>query len=309
MSVLCFGNIQFDVLCRSVVVLPVPGEIRVIDAIDVAISGNAGSMAAVLARLGITAEIAGYSGHDIVGEQVRSTLEGIGVHIDKLLPHPTANSGISVITLNPEGERSIMIVNGVNELFDLENVPDQWLQNVDIVSVQSVFLLPQFTGEAIAHLFARARAYGARTLLNICWDNQRQGLTFLQPALKENDYFVLNADEGQQLTGQSMPEAILKTFSEYTSATVLLTLWADGCCWLEDHTIRYVKALPVNAIDCTGAGDSFIAGFCAGLTNGRSVRDCARLGCATSSFAVTGPGAYARVPLLKDLDELVAQAY
>lgn len=302
-ALLCFGNLQFDILCREVVSLPAPGEIRPIASIDFALSGNAGSMSAVLARLGIAVDIAGYCGADMIGEHMRRMLEEVGVGTEKLLRHPTAGTGTSVITLAPGGERSILIVNGANDLIDLEAVPDAWLQDVELLVVQSVFLLPQFTGERIRQLFARARARNARTLLNICWDGAGRGLAFLKPALEETDYFVLNNDEGRQLTGQSEPTAILAALRSHTKAALILTLGPQGCCVQQDGQVTSIPALPVEAVDSTGAGDSFIAGLCAGLLTGRSLSASARLGCVTASFAVTGPGAYPRTPSLAEISQ------
>ncbi len=122
-TVLCFGNLQLDVLCRTVLTLPPPGELHMIDAIDFALSGNGGNVAAALSRLGVEVELAGYTGADMIGEHSRATLANLGVVTDKLLRHPTASTGTSVITLSPGGERSIIFVNGANALFDLDTVP------------------------------------------------------------------------------------------------------------------------------------------------------------------------------------------
>ncbi len=84
-TVLCFGNLQLDVLCRTVTALPPPGELQMIDTIDFALSGNGGNVAAALGRLGLEVELAGYSGADIIGEQFRITLAAMGVGTDKLL--------------------------------------------------------------------------------------------------------------------------------------------------------------------------------------------------------------------------------
>ena len=243
-TVLCFGNLQLDVLCRTVTALPPPGELHMIDAIDFALSGNGGNVAAALGRLGLEVELAGCSGAEIIGEQLRVTLAAMGVGTVKLLRHPTASTGISVITLSPSGERSVIFVNGANALLDLDAVPDTWLHGRRVVSVGSIFALPQFTGEAVGRLFVRAKAHGATTVLNICWDADGRGLPFLK------------------------------------------------------------SALSVEAIDCTGAGDSFVAGFIAGLVEGRSVYDCAHLGCQVAAFAVTGPGSYPRIPTLAEVDQL-----
>lgn len=301
-DVLCFGNLQFDVLCRPVTALPAPGSLRRLDGIDVALSGNGANVAATLGRLGVAVDLAGYSGADFVGEQLRALLTAQGVGTATLAPHPSASTGTSVIALAPDGERSVLYVNGANALFDLDTVPDDWLRGRRVVSVGTVFVLPQFTGAAVGRLFARARARGAATVLNVCWDDEGRGLPFVAPALAEADHVVLSLDEGRQLTGAVAPEGILRLLEGRTRGDVVLTLGAGGCLVRGEDGPETVPAAPVAATDCTGAGDSFVAGYIAGLVDGRSRLDRARLGCAVAAYAVTGAGAYPRVPRLEEID-------
>lgn len=304
-GVLCFGNLQLDVLCRTVTALPAPGELCRIDGIDFALSGNAGNVAMTLARLGIAVDLAGYAGADMMGEQLRAMLTAQGVGTGRLLRHPTAGTGTSVLALAPHGERSIIFVNGANELFELDDVPDDWLGGPRIVSVGSLFVLPQFTGAAVARLLARARARGAVSVLNVCWDAEDRGLPFVAPALAEADYFVLSFDEGRQLSGREAPEDILAFLEARTRGGVVLTLGEDGCLLRGDDGLAHIPAVPVEPLDCTGAGDSFLGGFIAGLVEGRPPVACARLGCRVASFAVAGPGAYPRVPSLAEIDRCI----
>lgn len=295
-DVLCFGNLQLDVLCRTVTALPPPGGLRMIESVDFVLSGNGGNVAAVLGRLGVSVELAGYSGADPIGEQFRSMLAAEGVGLERLLRHPSMGTGTSVIAVAPNGERSIVFVNGANDAFQLEDVPDTWLQRRRLVAVTSLFVLPQFTGAAAGRLFARARAAGATTLLNICWDAQGQGLPFLAPTLAEADYFVLNYDEGRQLVSATEPERILAALQEHTPGVVVLTLGERGCCLGTTTGIQFIPAVPVQAVDSTGAGDSFVGGLIAGLVRGYAPEAAARLACRVAAYAVTGPGSYGRIP-------------
>jgi sugar/nucleoside kinase (ribokinase family) len=295
-DVVCFGNVQCDLLCRTLTDLPAPGTIRMIEEIESALSGNGGNTAAALARLGVAVDLAGYCGADLIGTQFRTLLTALGVGTTKLLNHPTASTGTSIVALAPNGERSIFFVNGANALFDIDTVPDAWLDGVRVVSVGSLFVLPQFTGERVGRLLARARARGAITVLNVCWDDQKRGLPFLLPALAEADYFILSYDEGRAFTGESLPEHIMEKIETHTRGMVVLTLAGDGCLIRTTKGLSAIPAVPVQAIDATGAGDCFIAGFIAALLRGHSPETCARIGCQTAAHAVTGHGSYQRIP-------------
>jgi sugar/nucleoside kinase (ribokinase family) len=301
-DVLCFGNLQVDVLCRPVLSLPPPGVLTPIDHIDLTLSGNGGNVAATLGRLGVDVGLAGYRGADVIGDGFAITLDRMGVDISMLPRHPSAPTGTSVVTVMPNGERGILFTNGANALFDLDAVPDAWLREPRVVTVSSVFVLPRFTGAAVAGLFARARVHGAVTVLNPSWPNQSQALEFLRPALAVADYFVFNLDEGRELTGQDDPGLMLDAIDGLTAGPVVLTLGADGCIVREHGRRQHIAAEAVTAVDTTGAGDAFVAGFAAGLVDGRSPTACAALGSRVAACAVTGPGAYPRTPTLAELD-------
>lgn len=134
-DVLIFGNLQLDVLCRTITSWPVPGELRKIDSVDFALSGNGGNVAMALARLGTKVSLAGYSGADMIGEQFRATLTAEGVSLDALARHPSLGTGTSFVAVSDTGERSVLYVNGANEAFDLDTVPDEWLGEARFVAV------------------------------------------------------------------------------------------------------------------------------------------------------------------------------
>jgi len=299
--VLCLGNLQLDVLCRPITAFPPPGALAATDSIDLMLSGNGGNVAAVLGRLGVPVDLAGYRGADTVGEALEHTLASLGVGTSRLLRHPNAGTGVSVIAVTPEGERSVLYVNEANAAFDLDEVPDDWLSGYNVVSVGSLFVLPLFSGEAVGRLLARAQAQGAATMVNIGWPPDHGQQEWLRPALAHATYFILSYLEGRQLTGRSLPHEIFDAVEALSGARVVLTLGGDGCCYREGDQLVHIPAAEVKATDTTGAGDAFVAGFSAGLVQQRPLAACTRLACRAASYAVTGPGAYPRIPPLSVL--------
>ena len=98
-------------------------------------------------------------------------------------------------------------------------------------------------------------------MLNVGGDDEGRGRPFLAPALAETDVFVLSLDEGRQLTERDAPEEMLRLLEEHTRGAVVLTLGPRGCLLRGEDSLAYVPAIPVDAVDCTGAGDSFVAGI------------------------------------------------
>src|SRR5438270_7421593 len=145
-DVLCIGNIQFDVLPRPVVTLPRPGALAQVEEVRFSLGGNGMNTAAGLARLGIPTALFGTVSRDFLGEYALAQLATAGVDTSAVARHPTAGSGVSLIAVAPDGERSITFTNGANELFSPDELPDELLRCVRILCVGSGFVLPQLTG-------------------------------------------------------------------------------------------------------------------------------------------------------------------
>jgi sugar/nucleoside kinase (ribokinase family) len=300
-DVLCIGNIQFDVLARPVVTLPRPGTLARVAEIRFSLGGNGMNTAAGLARLGIPTSLFGSVSRDFLGDHALAQLAGAGVDTAAVERHPSAGSGVSLIAVAPDGERSITFTNGANECFSLEAVPDTLLRTVRILCVGSVFVLPQLTGEALAGLFRRARAAGVTTVLDVCWDAEGLGLPSLAPCLPHTDYFVPSLEEGRQLTGRDEPEGIAEALLAAGAGAVGVKLGARGCYLASREETHSVPTIPLDGVDTTGAGDTWLAGLVAGLLRGLTLKARGRLANRVAAFAVTGPGCWERVPPLSSL--------
>jgi sugar/nucleoside kinase (ribokinase family) len=300
-DVLCIGNIQFDVLARPMVTLPRPGTLARVEEVRFSLGGNGMNTAAGLARLGIPTALFASVSRDFLGDFALAQLTSAGVDLSAVTRHPTAGSGVSLIAVGPDGERSITFTNGANEMFSVEDVPDGLLRQVRVLCVGSVFVLPQLTGEALARLFRRARASGATTVLDVCWDTEARGLPFLAPCLPYTSLFAPSLEEGRQLTGREEPEAIAAALLAAGADTVGLKLAARGCYMASAAEAGYVPTMPLTAVDSTGAGDTWLAGVVASLLLGLPLPECGHLANRAAAFAVTGPGCWERVPLLASL--------
>jgi sugar/nucleoside kinase (ribokinase family) len=297
-DVLCIGNIQFDVLARPVASFPRPGTLARVEEIGFSLGGNGMNTAAGLARLGLSTRLFGAVSRDFLGDHALAQLAVAGVDTASVIRHPTAGSGVSLIAVAPDGERSITYTNGANECFQLDEVSDALLRETRALCVGSVFVLPQLTGEALARLFQRAQSAGVTTVLDVCWDAEGRGLPFLAPCLPATDFFAPSLEEGQQLTGCDDPEAIAAALLAAGAGAVGVKLGAEGCYLATVDERRLVATTPLDGVDTTGAGDTWLAGFVAGILSGLPLERCGQLANQVAAYAVTGPGCWERVPPL-----------
>lgn len=115
------------------------------------------------------------------------------------------------------------------------------------------------------------------------------GQILVKRCLKLVDILLLNSDEAKSLTGESSPEAALMQLSDYCRL-VIVKDGADGALVFDGGRLKRIPAIPVTAIDTTGAGDSFNAGFMAGWLKGLPITECVAWANITAGLSTTKPG-------------------
>ena len=121
--------------------------------------------------------------------------------------------------------------------------------------------------------------------------------------LESVSWFLLNEIEGEALTGESEPQAILARMKEkYPSASVVLTLGAEGAYCMHEGQTLYQPAFRVKAVDTTAAGDTFTGYFVSGLAQGMPMERIMKRAARASSIAVGRMGAADSIPLAAEVD-------
>ena len=117
--------------------------------------------------------------------------------------------------------------------------------------------------------------------------------------------FMVNALEAAQLAGRKPdndPQAILDHLqARFPQATVVMTLGSRGAICAQGKERYAQPAFPVEAVDTTGAGDTFCGYFLAGLCQGQPLPQCLRMACAASAIAVSRSGAAPAIPQAEEV--------
>jgi sugar/nucleoside kinase (ribokinase family) len=300
------GNVNVDLIVRSVEELPPPGSERAVDAIETRVGGAAAIAGLTLAGLGVAARVIGCVGDDLFGGFLRAELASTGVDVTDLRIVDGAASGISIALEAPGRDRSFLTSMGALARLDLATIPDDALE-ADIVLVGGYFLAPRLRGEPTAALLRRAKEHGATTLLDTGWDPDDWPATTraeIEALLPLADVLLPNADEAAGLTGiEDDPRASALALAARSSGRVVVKLGARGCVAVDaDRSLREIEAPAVTALDATGAGDAFDAGLIAGLAEGLAFADALRFATRVGSTVVARPSS-SRYP---SRDQLVA---
>ena len=275
-----------DVLVRPVEAIPEGQGGELVEEIRVTAAGSAGGTALVLAKLGATVKSAGAIGRDAAGDMLLALLERDGVDTELLVRRDDVQTSASVLPIRPTGERPAFHVVGANGSFGPDDVPSAEIEAATHLHLGG----PEFMGgEAAAPLLRRARESGTVTSADVLAPGDGL-LDWIAPALAELDYFLPNREQVLALTGADDLEAGCRALLDVGVGCVAATSGAEGVTIVDGDGADTVPALEVEAVDTTGCGDAFSAGFLRGLSLGLDRRAAAVLGCAAAALVAQGLG-------------------
>ncbi|HET6518520.1 MAG TPA: ribokinase [Geminicoccaceae bacterium] len=291
---LVFGSINADLLFE-VPSLPRPGETVLCPGYGVAPGGKGSNQAAAAAKAGAEVRFIGHVGDDGFGPRVRGFLEAAGIDCTGLAlsPRPTA---VAVIGVDPRGENQIIVASGAN----LDTHPDQ-VADAELGPGVTVLCQNEIPAEATFALLLRARARGARTVLNLA-----PAGTVSAEVLDALDVLVVNEIEAAAAAvtaggvpggGADGPEALARHLARrHPGLTCVVTLGAAGALAVGPGAALRVGALRVTPVDTTGAGDAFVGVLAAALDGGLSLAGALRRAGVAAGLACEAVGAQTSQP-------------
>lgn len=302
-KVACIGSITVDIIVNPVDNLPKTATLQAVNGIEMHVGGCASNAAIDLAKLGVPSTLFCRLGKDSFGEFVTATCEKNGVDTSGIVTCSKDVTTGSVVCVNSNGERSFLYNPGSTANLKLEDINENALSSCDIVFVAGAFLLCSFDGKDSAALMAQARKDGKMTVMDTAWDFNDKWLPTIIEVLPHLDLFMPSYDEAVKLTNETDIHKIADKLFDYGSKTIIIKLGKDGALICENRENRYV--LPtykkIKPIDTTGAGDSFCAGFLAGISLGYSYRESGRLANAVGTHCIMAVGASTGIKPLADI--------
>ncbi len=304
-DVACIGILVADVIAKPVDRIPPKGLLGLINGISLHSGGCAMSAAIDMAKIGIDTAILGKVGNDSFGEFLKNTLAENRVNTDGLRVDPKVQTSASVVLSDSQGERTFLHCIGANGTFSEKDIDWTVIENSKIVFVAGSFLMDTFDGVHCANVLKRCKAMGKTTVLDTAWDSKGRWMTLLEQCMPYIDVFLPSIDEAMALSGKDSPEDISTVFFDKGVGKVALKLGGRGCYLQENKgdTGNIVPPYKVKAVDTTGAGDSFCAGFIAGLVKGMDFISCGRFANAVGAHCVSELGATTGI---KSMAEILA---
>ncbi len=292
-SALVVGELNVDLIAAGLTQSPRLGV--EIEASDFAlVLGSASAIfAAGLSRLGHGVAFVSKVGNDFFGSFCRTELTNLGVDTSGVRMAPGLQTGVTLCMSTARDRAQVTFAGAIAEL-GLSDIPSNVFAGRRHLHV-SCFALQRRLRPALRQLLSRAKREGLSTSFdpNCSLDGpMREQALRLLPKV---DLLFLNEREASELSGERSPLAAARALSQ-RAGSVVVKLGRKGALVAQAGTTSRVPGLPVQAVDTTGAGDSFAAGYVSAFLRGLTARDCLGFGnaCgALSTLAVGGTGGQA----------------
>ncbi|GGV57688.1 sugar kinase [Streptomyces griseoloalbus] len=242
--------------------------------------GGVANMATALARLGLRTSLAAAFGDDHYGEYCWDALEqGEGIDLSPSRTVPGWHSPVTV-SMAYEGERT-MVSHGHEPPPEEPSHPSPTTRtrppagaDLPPCPPRARAAVASLTPGRSAPWIARAVRAGARIFGDVGWDDTGAWDLAALPDLRHCEAFLPNAQEAMRYTGTDCPRAAAHALTEHVPVAVV-TLGAEGAYAVDRRTgeTASVPAIDVEALDPTGAGDVFVAGFVTGTLAGWPLAD------------------------------------
>jgi fructokinase len=264
-SVLCIGEVLFDYLADQIGSsyqkvtswTPYPG-------------GAPANVATALTKLGTPAGFIGCVGQDTNGTELTTLLRSLQVNLDDLQIHPTAPTRIVYVTRAENGERTFAgfgerdTITFSDAYLQAEQIPTQLFISAQVLVTGTLALAYPDSRAAIHRALELAKQQEITLFVDVNWRpmfwvNPETAWLEIDPVLQQADFIKLSDEEAVHFFQTEDPAVIATRYPK--AQGILLTGGERGCrYWLQGATGQ-VPAFSVDAIDTTGAGDAFSAGF------------------------------------------------
>ena len=304
-GIVVLGSFVADVAFRAAR-LPAWGETLMGSGFALGPGGKGSNQAVAAARAGARVQMISRLGDDAFGRLARETWAANGIDASLVGSCGVATGSAVILIDEVRGENAIIVVPGACFTLTPEDVEavGEAIRAAGVLLVQ--LELPVATVECGLRL---AREAGVVTILNPA---PAQSLSDAMLGLV--DYLIPNESEAALLMGRvvesvAQAEGAARALMGRGARNVMVTMGAQGVLVCEEgaEAVLVPACDAGTVVETTGAGDAFCGGFAAALSEGRTVVEAARFGCATAGISVTRGGTAPSMPRRGEIEAVLAR--
>lgn len=303
-DVIVVGEVYVDHVMTGFATWPRPGEEVITDNYTREIGGGAAITACSLARLGRSVQLLAVIGASD-GAWLEQRLQQFGVALNSLRK-VEGWTGIT-LSVSTREDRTFFTHAGANKHLERElRRRDTLPLLTQARHVHFAMPLPRTVGDRLLPLL---RDSGTTVSLDVGyrpeWFSEPENRTICQTV----DYLLPNEKEAGLICGSEDPRDYFRFAQQQRFQAPVLKLGARGAISVEAETIHGVPPPAVDAVDSTGAGDAFDAGFIDAVLDGASTKERLRRACICGALSTRVAGALGALPNREELWIVYEQTY
>lgn len=301
---LLLGDINVDTVW-PVPEFPIPGRDGLVPQVSAEIGGAVVNSAFVLDHLSQQVSLLGCVGNDIWAEKVRQDLVATNIGQSTIIEKPASATGLTFIIVTPDGERTMFSHRGANTLLDPSDIKEDIFKEAALLHLSGYALLEPPQKDAAWKAVELARKYHVPVSLDTGLDPVVRNPEEVRRLLSDLTICITGPQEIAVLyENHTLDEAVGEMIAQGVQQ-VAVKMGGKGCQVYSKNENKALPSFHVNAVDSTGAGDSFTAGFLYGWAKGMSLSASAVLASALGALAATVYGAGSSLPDKQTLLEFI----
>lgn len=305
-EIVCIGQAVIDCITRGKEEKPHKKNVYRAENISLNTGGDALNESVILSRLGHRVKLVCGVGNDVAGNLILHEMETRGIDVSDVTQSDSLTTPIANLMVNRDGTR--VSINSEATMLTGYAPSEHVIKGAKVVSLASLFRAPLDDSETIIRLARAAKEQGAI----LCADTKiptyrKLTLDDIREILPLIDYIFPNENEGEYYTGETEYMAMAEHFRSLGVKNVIIKTGEKGCTVSGEQGQFSMPAYAVNAVDSTGGGDNFVAGFISSLLHGGSLRECCQYGTACAAVCVQSIGATTGVKSRESVEEFLKE--
>lgn len=261
--------------------IPADGETLFGDSFQMGFGGKGANQAVMAGLLGADVYMITCLGDDVYKEMTINNYEANNVNTDHIQLVKGA-SGVAPIWVDATGQNRIIVIPGANNEIDAQKA----ISSIEAIGNISVLVGQcEIPMEVNHEVFQYAKSNSVTTIFNPAPAKKLE-----REFLEHISWLIPNENEFELISGMVPNDDNFLKFNEEIPCNLIVTLGEKGAVLVDENKIHYFDAPSVNAIDTTGAGDSFIGTFAYELSESNSPESCIKKAVEKASQSVTKKG-------------------
>lgn len=305
-AVLVIGELNADLIASGLHALPSLGQEVLASGFRVTLGSASAIFACGIAKLGHPVTFISRVGQDEFGEFCLKSLQTAGIATDRIAQNPQSTTGVTVV-LSTKTDRALVTTLGAIAELKYEHIASTVFAGHKHLHLTSYFLQHGLRPDFVA-IMKEARRHGLTVSFDPNSDPSQSWEPEIWNVLAEADVVFLNKAEALEISRQVDLQSALNVLSGRTACAVIKQ-GRHGATVIQQGKQYHSEGFRVNAVDTTGAGDSFAAGFIHAILRGYDMERCLILANAVGALSTLDVGGTTGQPDSNKLEEFLRAQY